>query len=93
MTITTDVAEESVDLRCPEPDWRNGHPFPGQLLARLRMAGGQPSFIHPDNLIELPCGDCKYHMRKGGRRVRTVLHRYDLAGTCVATLVVEEDDS
>lgn len=78
-----------IDLRCPVPDLRKGHPFPGQLLARLRLAGEQPSYVQPDNLIEMPCTDCRYHLRKQGRNVRRVLHRYDLAGECIATLVEE----
>lgn len=92
MTIAP-LMEEVLDLRCPEPDWRNGHPFPGQLLARLRLTGGQPSFIQPDNLIELPCDDCKYHLRRkqGRSGVRTVLHRYNLAGDCIATLIQEDE--
>lgn len=98
MTIAADMeAAEVVDLRCPEPDWRHDsrgqlHPYPGQLLARLRLAGELPSFVQPDNLIEMPCDDCKYHLRKQGRPVRRVLHRYDLAGNCVATLVEERED-
>lgn len=94
MTIALDVTEaeaEVVDLRCPVPDKRNGHLVPGQLLAKLRLAGLRPSFIQPDNLIEMPCDDCKYHLKKGGRKVRLVLHRYDLAGNCIATLVQEDE--
>lgn len=92
MTIAPSVTEAVVDLRCPEPDWRNGHPYPGQLLARLRLAGEKPSYIQPDNLIEMPCDDCKYHLKKRGRRVRTVLHRYDLAGNWITTLIQEDEN-
>jgi hypothetical protein len=92
VTIALGVTEEVIDLRCPVPDKRpDGHYTAGQLLARLRLAGEKPSFVHPDNLIEMPCDDCRYHLRKQGRRVRRVLHRYDLIGTCIATLIQEDE--
>lgn len=79
-----------VDLRCPQPVTRNGFCHPGRLLARLRLAGQQPSFVQPDNVIEMPCEECRYRMRKEGRPVRRVLHRYDMAGTWITTLVDED---
>jgi hypothetical protein len=74
-----------VELRCPaqvrKPD---GHCFPGKLFAMLVVSGQEPSYVHPDNLIELPCHDCKK-----ARGVKRVLHRYDFAGNLVDTLVEE----
>lgn len=85
------VAEPKLDLpelelRCPEP-W--GLCPAGRLLAKLRTAGRRPSFVHPDNLIELECPDCKVRMRRAGHPVRRVLHRYDFLGRLVETLIVD----
>jgi hypothetical protein len=82
MAIDQDVASpEEVELRCPETA--------GKLLAKLQLRGEQPSWVHPDNLIELSCDSCKISRRRGGQRVARVLHRYDILGTLVSTLVVE----
>ena len=85
------VAEPKLDLpelelRCPEP-W--GVCPAGRLLAKLCTAGRRPSFVHPDNLIELECPDCKVRMRRAGHPVRRVLHRYDFLGRLVETLIVD----
>lgn len=63
---------------------------PGRLFARLRMTGDQPSYVHPDNLIELACYDCRKRLNRAGREVGRVLHRYDLSGVLVTTLVEED---
>lgn len=91
MTIAVDVAEEVVDVRCPVPQvWHDGTCKPGRLLLRLRQSGEKPSYVHPDNLIELACEDCKTALRKAGRRgVKRVLHRYNFLGDLVETLVEE----
>jgi len=88
------VAEpELVDLRCPSDlPGRDGACHPGRLLARVRAAGERPSWVHPDNLIELSCDDCRVSLRKSGRRVTRVLHRFDFAGQLAGTLVVDEDE-
>jgi hypothetical protein len=85
LAIAPGVAAEEVDLRCPE----HAPCSPGRLLARLRLAGGSPTFVQPDNLIELSCPWCKTARRRQGRPVQRVLHRYDLIGTLIETLVVE----
>jgi hypothetical protein len=78
-----------VELRCPQPAaWDSEH-HPGRLLARLVLDGGRPSFVQPDNLIEMACSDCKRHLARSGRQARRVLHRYDFAGGLVETLVEE----
>lgn len=74
---------EVVDLRCPAN--------PSRLFARLRLIGEQPSYIQPDNLIEMACWDCRKMLEKRGRRVRRVLHRYDLSGTLISTLIEDEE--
>ena len=78
----TAVAEWA-ELRCPSN--------PSRLFARLRLSGEQPSYIQPDNLIEMACWDCRKLLGLSGRKVRRVLHRYDLAGNLVTTLVEDED--
>jgi hypothetical protein len=90
MTIAADVAEVEVEVRCPVPqELPDGECRPGPLLLKLRLSGEIPSWVHPDNLIELSCDACKYRAKKAGRPVRRVLHRYDLAGALVETLVIE----
>lgn len=81
------VMAEVVELRCPQPKSWDSECHPGKLLAKLRIGGEEPSYIHPDNLIEMQCQDCKRHLTSQGRSVRRVLHRYDFAGTLVDTLV------
>lgn len=87
MSVST---ARTVDVRCPVgmpgPD---GTCRPGKLLLKLRQAGGQPQYVHPDNLIELPCDDCRKRLRKSGREVRRVLHRYNFIGELIETLVRE----
>lgn len=93
MTICQDMGAADlaeVEVRCPVGQWRGGQCKPGRLLTKLYLSGGQPSFVHPDNLIELACPDCKYRARKAGHPVAQVLHRFDLAGNLVGTLTQEE---
>lgn len=75
------AALEEVELRCPETA--------GKLLAKIQRAGEQPSYVHPDNLIELNCDSCRASRRRSGQQVARVLHRYDILGCLVSTLVVE----
>lgn len=86
MTTTQDMAgqqeEEVIDLRCPEN--------PGKLFARLIQSGEKPSYIQPDNLIEMACWYCRKQLEHQGRPVRRVLHRYDFSGTLIVTLVEDE---
>lgn len=70
-----------MELRCPVG--------PRHLFARMIQRGERPVYVHPDNLIEFSCYHCRHDLeRRQGRRVRRVLHRYDIAGTLVETLVV-----
>lgn len=81
LAMVADVSLEAVELRCPETA--------GKLLAKIQRAGEQPSFVRPENLIELNCESCKLSRRRSGQRVARVLHRYDILGSLVETLVVE----
>lgn len=81
-----------VELRCPEPVRRGGECRPGKLFSVLHLNGDKPSYIQPDNLIEMYCLDCKRARAAEGRPVRRVLHRYDFAGTLVDTLYEEDPD-
>lgn len=78
---------EEIEVRCPVPHkLPDGHCLPGKLLFKLRISGELPSFVHPDNLIELSCEDCAKLMRRRGRQVSRVLHRFDLTGALIETL-------
>jgi hypothetical protein len=84
---------EEVDVRCPVgPRRGDGSCNPGKLLFKIRQSGERPTYVHPDNLIELYCEDCTRRARKRGRRVRRVLHRYDFMGSLVETLVVKDSN-
>ena len=81
----------SVEIRCPYPVVKeDGQCRPGQLFTVLRLAGEQPTFVQPGNLIEMACLDCKRQANARGERTRRVLHRYDFAGTLIETLHVKE---
>jgi hypothetical protein len=83
--------EEAVDVRCPAGFLRaDGTCTPGRLLFKIRQRGEKPSYVHPDNHIELYCDACTRKLRKAGRNVKRVLHRYDFIGTLMETLIVEE---
>lgn len=78
---------EEVEVRCPVPQQLPGsNCVPGKLLLKLRLSGEIPSYVYPDNLIELVCEDCRNRLRRRGVRVRRVLHRFDFAGNLVETL-------
>lgn len=79
------VTVEEVEIRCPVPQ-PGPECRPGKLLVKLRLSREIPSFVYPDNLIELPCDNCRARLRRQGRDVRRVLHRFDLSGTLVETL-------
>lgn len=82
---------DEVEVRCPVPQVRgDGTCHPGRLLLKLYQNGDRPNYVHPDNLIELPCADCVRALRRTGREVRRVLHRYDFLGELIETLVVED---
>lgn len=71
---------ETVEIRCPIG--------PRRLLSKLLVAGEQPKHVE-GNLIEFSCEDCKRTLRKKqDPTIVRVLHRYDLAGTLVETLIV-----
>lgn len=72
----------ALEFRCPLGARR--------LFMIMRNRGEKPSYIQPDNLVEFSCYDCRKRMeQQQDRRVRRVLHRYDLAGSLIETLVVE----
>lgn len=74
---------QEVELRCPTG--------PRKLFAKLRLAGVAP-VITPGNLIELSCQDCRRRLRSQSHEVKLVLHRYDITGSLVETLVVEPEN-
>jgi hypothetical protein len=78
---------EEIEVRCPVPqEFPSGHCRPGKLLMKLRLSGERPSYVQPDNLIELACEECRLRLRRRGTRVKRVLHRFDLAGNLIETL-------
>jgi hypothetical protein len=74
-----ELDEVVVELRCPVG--------PRRLFALMRQQGEQPQYLHPDNLIEFTCYDCRHEMQQRGRTVKRVLHRYSMGGELIETLV------
>lgn len=67
-----------VELRCPTG--------PRRLLSKLRLTGEAPRIV-PGNLVELSCDDCKRTLRRTDPSVARVLHRFDMAGTLVESVI------
>jgi hypothetical protein len=86
VTILSGV-EAEVEVRCPvDQEHPDGTCHPGKLFLKLRLSGIHPTFVHPQNLIELSCSDCKRRLARQGVHVHRVLHRYDLSGSLIETL-------
>lgn len=68
---------EWVEIRCPE------HPV--RLLLKLE----RPRLVVEDgmNIIEIACKDCRSMMRKRRRHVVLVVHRFNIAGEFIETVV------
>ena len=60
-----------IEVRCPVG--------PRRLFSKLRLSGEEPHYTD-DNLIEFACSDCKRTLRRTGRDVNLVLHRYNFLG-------------
>lgn len=69
---------ETVEVRCPVG--------PRRLLSKLLLAGGTPQVVS-GNLIEFSCSDCTKQARVKNPAVFRVLHRYDLTGELVESVV------
>lgn len=67
-------------LRCSQ--------HPKRLLARMRLDGERPAYVHPDNLVELSCRDCTKDARRTDPEVVRVLHLFDLTGEFVRSEAV-----
>lgn len=71
---------QEIELRCPVG--------PRKLFAKLRLAG-EPPLVTSGNLLEMACQDCRRRMRAEGRTdVGFVLHRFDIVGRLVETVIV-----
>lgn len=69
-----------VEIRCPVG--------PRRLFLKM-LADGDKLVITDGNLLELACSDCKRLLRdKHGIHSSRVLHRYDLAGSLVETVII-----
>ena len=66
---------DGVDFRCP------AHPV--RLLLRI----GKPVVIDGANLIEVACRDCRTDYRKAGVDATLVLHRFNVLGELIETVV------
>lgn len=70
----------TVELRCPVG--------PKRLFSKLILAGDRPR-ITSGNLVEFACADCRKSVRATGQPCRLVLHRFDLVGELVESVILE----
>lgn len=74
-------ADEKVDLRCPQG--------PKALLGKM-VQRGEPQRVHVDresNLMEIACRDCTKQGRQKDPGIRRVLHRFNVIGEFVESVV------
>jgi hypothetical protein len=69
---------ETIEIRCPED--------PRRILTKILIRGERPH-ITEDNLIEIACDSCKVRLRRQGKTLDIVLHRYDLLGELIQTVI------
>lgn len=72
-----------IDVRCPVG--------PQRLFTRLRLGTESGRYIHPENVIEMSCSDCRRTARAHGADTSHVLHRYNFGGELVETIIVDQD--
>lgn len=63
-----------IEVRCP-------------VTQRLMLKIGRPTVIDGANLIEVACRDCRNEIRKQGMVVERVVHRYNVLGDMLETIV------
>lgn len=69
----------TVEIRCPVG--------PRRLFSKLLVSGEKPQVVE-GNLIEFACDECKRTLRQQQTgQITRVLHRYNLAGELVETIV------
>lgn len=68
---------ETIEIRCPVG--------PQRLFSKVLRRGEKPTVT--DNLIEFACADCKLALQRKGERVKRILHRFDLAGELVESVI------
>lgn len=76
------TATLSVELRCPVGD-------PGRLFAKVLLDEDESHRVTSGNLLEVSCQNCRRKFRQEGRTdVDFVLHRFDILGRLVETVIV-----
>lgn len=73
--------EQIVELRCPLG--------PKALLAKVVQLGDRPRMAE-GNLMELSCRDCARTARKTNPSVKRILHRFNVLGDLVESVVQED---
>lgn len=68
----------AIEIRCPVG--------PRRLLSKVLTSGDSPH-VTADNLIEFACPDCARALRRREPDVFRVLHRFNLAGDLVESVV------
>lgn len=69
---------ETIELRCDAN--------PRRLFAKLLVR--ETPHVADGNLLEFSCRDCRASLRASGAGAEVVLHRFDVAGELVETVVV-----
>jgi heterodisulfide reductase subunit C len=75
---------DTVEVRCPVG--------PRRLFTKLKLGEESGRYIHPENLIELTCCDCRNRLRRASNSVEVVrvLHRYNFVGELIETVAVHD---
>ena len=73
---------DEVELRCPVGARK--------LFAKLLLSD-PPPVVTSSNLLEMSCQDCRRKMhREGDSEVSHVLHRFDVIGRLIETVIVRD---
>lgn len=75
--------EHLIELRCPLG--------PKALLAKSVVYGDIAHVNKELNLMEIACRDCAKRARQNNPKVRRVLHRFDVLGFPVESVVQEDE--
>lgn len=75
-------SEFKIEIRCPSSLRR---------LFMIMRTNGEKLRV-TDNLMEFSCSDCARLLRKKGRDVFRVLHRYDLAGELIESIIIDRTE-
>lgn len=75
--------EKLIELRCPVG--------PRALLAKSVVLGDVAQVNRELNLMEISCRDCVKRARLRNPKIKRILHRFNVLGQLVESVIQEED--